>query len=547
MKKIIFAALLVLGLSAVAQTTTTGTIERVTVFPSGALVEKCAVVRLQKGENRIVIRGNAVNISDGTLQFASSDDWFISSSHMNNSDVPENVALSRVLPAASFTQYQTLSNKLNELQQKINNNNDLIAALTLQHSAIFNLKAIQRTNEFDTVDKIKSQFEFQRKELMNINNALDKARKENTDYTFQSKTTKDEMARIVAAHTGGSKFYPNQIEIEVCIFSERVINNAKIKYSYHVDNSQCVYSYDVMLNELTKKAVFCLKGNVQQNTGEHWRDCEIVFATSEAGYAGFDRMLPTYYLNYIPQPAPTNGLARATMANTYVYAEEESVDTKALKKARTSNYVKKQDLTLSREFVLNNSQTIASGAGAQMMLLSMDSTVTSFARFATPKNEEKVHYTALLPEWESLGLLDVDCNVYLNNKYVSHSAIITSGTGDTMRFAVGEDQNVKVGRKVHRTTPDRTGILSKEVDETMKIVLTIKNTKSESIDISLKDQIPISRNSEIKVMNVQTSNGDLDKDTGIVRWLLHLEPREEKSVTLTYTVRYPKDKMINLY
>lgn len=552
MKKVAATLLALWAVCAMGQTTVNGKIDRVTIFPKGALVEKSVTVHLQKGENKFVITGNAVWIDGGTLQFSSSPKWFISSSNMKQCNLPANVAMGRLLPSAAYTQYQALENKIGELNLKITNNEDMISYLTQQHAALYDLKAVRNTVSYDTVERIKMQFDFQCKEAKNINAALAKARKENEDYRYQLQATQEGIDKIVSQYTGGRTFYPNQQEIEVSIWSKENVNSAQIKYSYHVSNSASNYFYDVQLDEVAHRAVFCLKSNVAQNTGEHWRDCEIVFATSEAGYAGYDRALPTYYLDFvnITYLTPTN--ARAKLANTYAavasrkeVAEEEVFGiTNEITMADVAMPAAAQNLTLSRDFVLNTRQTIASGNAAQMMMLLSDTTDATFARYATPKNEEKVHYTAMLPNWEDLGLLDVGCNVYLNDKYVSQSVIRTAGMGDTLRFAVGEDPNVKVSRRVTRTRPDRNGLFSKEVEEVVTVNLTIKNTKSEAIDISMKDQIPVSKNVEIRVINVQTDGGALDENTGIIRWNLKLEPREERKVTFSYTVKYPKDKTV---
>lgn len=553
MKKLLLSVLALWAVGAVGQTVVNSTVERVTIFPQGALVEKCATVNLKKGENKFVIAGNAVNIDQGTLQFASSPKWLISSSNIKACDLPVSAALNRVLPAAAYAQYQTLAAKVNDLTLKIENNDDMISFLLQQHAALFDLKAVRETKTIDTVGRIKTQFDFQLKEAKANNTTMAKAKKENEEYRYQLQTTQAEIDKIVAQYTGGTTFYPNQNEIEVCIVAGEAVNGAKVKYSYRVANSVCSYSYDALLDEAEKRAVFCLKGNVMQNTGEHWRDCEIVFSTTEAGNAGYDRMLPTYYIdfnNYNTTRATESMAQKRVMANAYVMEEEvfvvnelNVVDSKS-KSLAMPRPAAMQNLTLSRDFTLNTHQAIASGSPAQMMLLAKDTTAASFARFTTPKNEEKVHYTAMLPDWEDLGLLDVECNVYLNDKYVSKSAIQTAGMGDTLRFAVGEDRNVKVSRRMHKATPDKSGLLSKDLEVVVDVTLTVKNTKSEAIDLSMKDQIPVSKNVEIRVINVQTDGGALDENTGIIRWNLKLEPREERKVTFSYTVKYPKDKTV---
>lgn len=115
-----------------------------------------------------------------------------------------------------------------------------------------------------------------------------------------------------------------------------------------------------------------------------------------------------------------------------------------------------------------------------------------------------------------------------------------------MRFAVGDDKNIKVTRKLRKTSPTEKGFLSKDIVETANITLTIKNTKNEEVEISIKDQIPISANSEIKISDVDLAGGELNANTGVVRWNVLLAPKEEKKITFTYTVKYPKGNRVIL-
>ena len=115
-----------------------------------------------------------------------------------------------------------------------------------------------------------------------------------------------------------------------------------------------------------------------------------------------------------------------------------------------------------------------------------------------------------------------------------------------MRFSVGDDKNIKVSRKLRKTSPTEKGFLSKDIIETANITLTLKNTKNEEVEISVKDQIPISSNSEIKISDVELAGGTLNANTGVIRWNVKLAPKEEKKITFSYTVKYPKGNKVIL-
>ena len=79
MKKLFLSvALLAVGTAAFAQTEVQSKIDKVTIYPNGALVEKSATVNLRQGDNKLIFSGNANSIQVDGVHFSSSPDWFIS-------------------------------------------------------------------------------------------------------------------------------------------------------------------------------------------------------------------------------------------------------------------------------------------------------------------------------------------------------------------------------------------------------------------------------------------------------------------------------------
>ena len=91
-----------------------------------------------------------------------------------------------------------------------------------------------------------------------------------------------------------------------------------------------------------------------------------------------------------------------------------------------------------------------------------------------------------------------------------------------------------------------TKVIGANKTETYSFLLTIRNNKSNRVKITLNDQIPVSSNSGITVEPVELSGGRLNTQTGEIRWDLEIKPQETKQIVLTYSVRYPKDKTVNL-
>ena len=61
---------------------------------------------------------------------------------------------------------------------------------------------------------------------------------------------------------------------------------------------------------------------------------------------------------------------------------------------------------------------------------------------------------------------------------------------------------------------------------------------------SVYDQIPISTDEKIVVDVLELTEGSLNKENGKVEWKLSLQPNETKTITIKYSVKYPKDKQV---
>ena len=62
----------------------------------------------------------------------------------------------------------------------------------------------------------------------------------------------------------------------------------------------------------------------------------------------------------------------------------------------------------------------------------------------------------------------------------------------------------------------------------------------------VKDQYPISQDKEVDVELTESSEAANNDETGVLSWKLKLAPGEVKKLKMSYSVKYPKDKTLNL-
>ena len=80
--------------------------------------------------------------------------------------------------------------------------------------------------------------------------------------------------------------------------------------------------------------------------------------------------------------------------------------------------------------------------------------------------------------------------------------------------------------------------------ETFTYEINIRNNKKQPIEVLLKDQYPLSKVKEVEITLDENGNAEVDKETGFLTWKVKLEPGENKKYGFSYTVKYPKDKVI---
>ena len=67
-----------------------------------------------------------------------------------------------------------------------------------------------------------------------------------------------------------------------------------------------------------------------------------------------------------------------------------------------------------------------------------------------------------------------------------------------------------------------------------------------AVNVIITDQFPVSTSKEIDVEDENAPDAQADKDTGIITWTLTIPPAQEKKLTLSYSVKYPKDRKVVL-
>lgn len=162
-----------------------------------------------------------------------------------------------------------------------------------------------------------------------------------------------------------------------------------------------------------------------------------------------------------------------------------------------------------------------------------------------PKLDKDVFLIAQLADWSQYSFLEGESNLYFEDGFVGRSILNAGALEDTLVISMGRDRSILVQReKVESFTKKRT--IGSNVTESRGYEITLRNNKSQTISIEVKDQIPVSVNSNISVSAIELSGGKLDSDSGIISWQITVPPGSQQKLGFQYEVKYPKNEKVIL-
>jgi len=169
----------------------------------------------------------------------------------------------------------------------------------------------------------------------------------------------------------------------------------------------------------------------------------------------------------------------------------------------------------------------------------------SYRYTAIPKLDKDAFLIAEIAEWNQYSLLEGESNLYFEDGFVGRSILNAAALQDTLQVSMGRDRSIVTQReKVDQFSKKRT--IGSNTTESRGYEITLKNNKSQAVTLVVKDQIPVSINSNIVVTPGELSGGSLDSQTGIVTWEITLAPGAQQKLALQYEVKYPKSERIIL-
>lgn len=569
-------------------------LKNVTVYRSGAELLHTASAVLKQGNNELIIEGISNQVDINSLQIKCPSSVTIMSVEFGNN---------YLRPVEPTQTLQRLQDSLEEVQKAYDRVN---VSLTTTSELIEVLKAnrdIKGSQQGLSVAELMKLMDYYKNKSIELQNELSLQRDSQKKISNQINRLRSQIAEEEKKNNK----IAGRIHLQLSV---AMAGNAEFTVSYITPNAFWTPYYDIRVDDTKKPLRVIYKAKLVQTTGIDWKQVKLALSTSVPNQWGNAPVLNSWFLSYInPVTVMEKGLARnriqsfeemkasmpevvvsgyatrapankeeiskpvyvvngaimsedefgkinpASIAKTEVLSEAAATATYGSRgsngvilvtlKGGLEDYVSVTNNELNVTFDIDLPYDVPTNGKEQTATLKEYSIEAVYKYYAVPKLDKDAYLLAEVADWEKLNLLPGEANIIFEGTYVGKSFIDPNSTADTLNLTLGRDKRVIVKRE---KMADFSSVKFMGNNKVQKITyeLTIKNNKKDTVRLMLKDQYPLSTNKDIEVELLDDGNASQNKEVGVLTWKLELQPGESRKVRFSYTVKYPKDRILNL-
>lgn len=512
-------------------------LDEVKVYISGAELTHSANLKLEQGNNHFILS----NIADVIVPNSIS------------AFVPAGVSIIAVNEKSDYLAQTSKSKEVIKLEDSLAKVNMDMLEKTNQlqtYDAAIDLlvanKNISGKDKVLTTLDLKNMLDYFSSQLLEIKN--DKTHTQQDIWDLQK--VRDRLQNQLNQENQRNSKPVHQIELIVDSKSKQKI---ELVMKYFVNNAGWVPFYDIRVKDLTSPIQFYHKANIWQSTGLNWEDVSLIISTRNPTISGEMPEVVPVYLNFLQQQPRGDYVGKntvTTMSGGYSRAaSESSVQSAPVYKQVEVNSGSFQaqnntfSTSISVEYKTDILYNIPSDSKPHFVDLTTSEVKGISEYYTAPKYQLNAFLVSKINNWNEQNLLPGEANLYFENSFTGKTQIQPEMTEDTMMLSLGIDKNIIVTRENIKDFTE-TKFLSSDIERFFGYKIVIKNNKKSKIRLTIEEQIPISKNEDIKVKLIESNDAKLDAETGSLTWTVDIEPGKTIEKTYRYSVRHPSGKKV---
>lgn len=296
--------------------------------------------------------------------------------------------------------------------------------------------------------------------------------------------------------------------------------------------------YDLRAKKDLSGVELAYRARVLQQTGEDWREAEILLSTAQPQRGAQGPEPQPIWLSLIDPKAPARGRMAAEAEADGAFLMDRAVGAPQPEKARAPVFASVESEGLSVRFRLPRKETIESRPEPTTVLIGRADLALASEHYCVPALDPTVWLRGKAKNTSEWVLLPGRAAVYFGADFVGHAALEAVQPGQELELALGADPGLSVKRTQLTDLREGSGVFSSRATQREAWRIELENhgafTRSAdgTVEVIVQEVLPRPRDERIKV-EIAEAKPKLAEDG---RW----KKEREESGVLTWLVRAPK-------
>jgi len=556
------ALILAPGLAAAAETELSSRIDRVTVFPDGAVVTRLGKANLLQGASQIVLRGLPATIDPASIRVEGKGDGTFS---VGAVDV-------RITPGDAKPVLDTvLEEKLRTLRDEKEKLSGQIGAIeakraTIERFAHVGPDKLGPDGKALPVADWPAVFEAIGTALVKVQDELRGTRNRLSD--VEAEIAALERARPQAGRPGAPKR-----DIAIAVEAPQPVS-AEFTVTYRVTGANWTPTYEARLTTTGEKPEIALtrRAEIRQRSGEAWDDVALTLSTTRSvGGTRAPELTPMQVAFFEPQimaEARARAVAIARKAEAEKAAPAAAPAPDRLSNFRFSGGPSRDDFAAAppkpaevqvatieagayqANFQVPGRATIPQDGSSKTVTLTQRKAEATLAARTVPELEQKAYLEASFVHDEEAPLLAGRIALHRDGTYVGMGQFNLVAPGDKVELGFGADDRIKVSFAPVKRRENEPSWLGQTRTDLREFRTVVKSLHAKPVKVTVLERIPFSESSGITVETIaaQTTpptEKQVGDRRGVASWTFDLAAGAEKEIKLAYRIKWPGDRELS--
>ncbi|MEG4806972.1 mucoidy inhibitor MuiA family protein [Microcoleus sp. F8-D3] len=323
--------------------------------------------------------------------------------------------------------------------------------------------------------------------------------------------------------------------------------NFELKVSYVVKRASWTPLYDLRVNTTNNQINLNYLAKVNQNTGEDWTGVALTLSTAKPGMGTLPPKLEPWYID---KTEPEQFLGRGSSEDDFLDLEEvlsegfaggssRSVTRAPLAAQIATAQLSREGGTVS--FQVGGSTKIPSDGTPHKVTIFSENYPFKPEYIAVPRLVSFAYLQAVVVNpLTGATLLPGKANIFRDNTFVGIVKLDNVSPGEEFKLNLGIDEGLKIERELVERQVDKK-LIGQQRRTSYAYRLNVTNLHQVQIHLTLKEQLPVSRNEQIKVRSTLTNPKIVAGEMGLLEWVMSLPPQAKQELYYQFVVEHPPD------